>query len=46
MLSAEPQLYQPVASLTGIYERVWYGQARATAADYTGFVERYAEAVR
>jgi len=44
-LSGERHLYPSVAHLTGTFERVWYGHARATAEDYSDFIERYREAV-
>ncbi len=42
-LSGESSLYPTFAYLTGVYERAWYGHARATAEDYSGFMERCRE---
>jgi hypothetical protein len=44
-LSEDQTIYRPAAYLTGAYERVWYGQARATAEDFAGFIQRYREIV-
>ncbi|MBL8204853.1 MAG: DUF4129 domain-containing protein [Blastocatellia bacterium] len=45
-LKNEPYIYPPVTTLTGHYERVWYGDGTATLEDYSGFIEKYREVAR
>ncbi len=42
-LGSESSLYPIFAYLTGVYERAWYGHARTTVEDYSGFMQRCRE---
>jgi hypothetical protein len=37
----DPMLLGPVVSMTGVFERVWYGQRGASSEDYADFVEEF-----
>lgn len=45
-LRNEARIYPSMEQMTQTYERAWYGQRTTSEEDYSGFVERYREAVR
>jgi Domain of unknown function (DUF4129) len=45
-LQAERDLLPPFSAMTGMFEKVWYGQTRATEDEFNGFLSRYHEATK
>jgi hypothetical protein len=40
-LHNEDQIYPPFSSMTGAYERVWYGEEKATNVEFEQFIQVY-----
>jgi hypothetical protein len=45
-LRSERELFPPFSTMTGTFERVWYGETRATEDEFNGFIVKYHETVK
>lgn len=45
-MRSESGVYPAFSSMTGDYERVWYGQQRATEAEFHRFLDQYQETIK
>jgi hypothetical protein len=46
LLRTEREIFPTFSSMTGTFEKVWYGQTGASAEEFNGFISRYQETIK